>query len=1193
MEKFFHKVSTSILLVSKNVFTSILLVSSLVLNAQDFAKGTLIVKFAPEVKVSAEKGYITTGIESIDRLTEKYSVKSADKLFQNYKPAKANREVIIQGKTVKVPTLTNIYKLTLNENTDILKAVKEYSKMPGVLYAEPDYIAHSCTTPNDSYFGEQWGLNKIQAEAAWDTTTGDSSVIIGFIDTGIDTAHPDIVNNLWINKDETPDNSIDDDGNGFVDDVYGWNFVDNNNNPNDGAGHGTHCAGTAGAVTNNAAGVAGVSWKSKLMAVKVLNNNGSGTYSDIEEGIVYAAQNGAKIINMSLGGYFYSPTWEAALTNAYITSVLVGAAGNDAKSDSFYPAALPMVLAVSATDSLDKKWDGSNYGFWVDLSAPGYNIYNTTKLNGYARFTGTSCSAPFVSGVAALVATYNPTFSPGAIMNMITANTDFIDSLNPTYAGKLGTGRLNAYLALTGSTNPKLVVFNDTIKDPTGDNDGVPDISETANLILILQNNGMDVNGVSAILHADDIDITISDSTAVFGNLLARENKSNSADVFTFSVSDSCPQHNVLFKLYLSAGAYTDTVEFSIATSNTRDETGVISTNTIWKKGTHIVKGNVKVNSGITLTIEPGTEIKLDSAKTIMIDGTLNAIGTETDSIIFTKNSPDTTKRWGTLNFKSGAKSNLQYCRIEWAGKSGIDSDDGDTLYVANSTISNNLSSGWGGGISNSGVMTITNSTVSNNYASDYGGGICNDGNANYGGSLIVTNSKISDNSGNMGGIVNINQGSLIVTNSMISHNHGGGVSTSWGTEITISNNLFLNNFSSQNGSSINAFQASVNSTIIRNNTIVDTTSFCAIYGIDSLRFNNLLATHCAIRNMNVNNIPAGSNYWGTTKTAKIDSLIYDFNEDFNLGTVNYTPFLTSPSRSAPPYLDSIRVNPNPVGIETLKVYLTFSKPMNINVAPKVLFAIDAPVFDTLNTHSFDGLWADSMHWNGYYVVDAMVMDTTYRIKVSDARDDSFPFPILTDTRGIFRVYTAGSVSRELITANVPAGIKLSWHHSSVINLLGYNIYRDTLSGGPYKLVNSTVITDTAYTDTTTPHGKTSYYVYTILDNNFKESSYSSEASATVGVEELSVPKVFALSNPNPNPFTNHSTLMYQLPVKSNVSLRLFDLTGRCIKTLVDEIKIPGYYKVDLKSKDYPAGIYFAKFAAGSYKETKKLVLMK
>ncbi|MDD5530203.1 MAG: S8 family serine peptidase [bacterium] len=1303
MKKFFKLVSASILLAS-----------SFILNAQDFAKGTLIVKFAPEVKPFAEKGSFTTGIESIDKLASKYGIKEANELFKNYKPVKSIREVIIQGKTVKVPSLANIYKLTLDENADVLKAVKDYSNMPGVVYAEPDYIAHSCATPNDTYFGEQWGLTKIQAEAAWDTTTGDSSVVIGILDTGIDTAHPDIVNNLWVNKDEIPNNSIDDDGNSFIDDVYGWNFVSNNNNPNDDAGHGTHCAGIAGAVTNNSAGVAGVSWKSKVMAVKVLNNNGTGLYSNIALGIVYAAANNAKVINMSLGGYASSVLLENALINAYATSVPVAAAGNDNKEQLFYPACLSTVIAVAATDSLDIKWDGSNYGSWVDLSAPGVGIYNT-RLNDYARFTGTSQAAPFVSGVAALIAAHKPGFSTGAIMNMIVNNTESIDTLNPTYAGKIGNGRLNARLALTGNLLPILAMFGDTIKDPAGDNDGVPDAGETVNLVITLQDNGMDATSVSAILHTDDADITVTDSTAGFGTILAREKKANSGDVFTFSLSGGCPQHNALFRLEITSnsGAYRDTIEFSIGTQNTFNVSGMITTNTLWTKDKlYIVTNPVIVQSGVTLTIEPGTEIRVKSGKMIRIDGELIAKGDSADTIKFTSN--DTIPKpgsWYGIRFTNSATdalydssgnylsgSILEYCSIQYAGPAI--NYDSTSLFIHKCLIANNFrrdsaisSSSYGGGIALSysgGVikdnsiinnkvkhiggaqeaygggiggqdvltLTISGNIIDSNKAegdwlsSGSGGGIYLSMRMTAGNTLKLTGNTIINNSGgsNQSGseeqcngnggpeftfynisnnyignnIGSVDGGAIMVwggfdslskvSNNLVENNLGNGIVFINGASGIISNCRIINNksYGVCNIGSINNSIICVDSNVIagndsggikvttstgyretkeiKYNTIINN-SGPGIKGekINEVHHNNILwNTGYDFKNTSSVSMVADSNWWGTTNTDTIDEHIWDMNDDpMNIGLVTYTTLLTSPDRAAPPYLDSVQIYPEPAGIETLYTHLTFSKPMDTTVAPVVTFGIDT----NLTQYEVSGKWADLMHWNGNYSINEMVVDSTYRIQVAGACDSAFVIPI--DTRHTFRVYTAGSASRELIAGNIVSGVKLSWHHSSIANLLGYNIYRDTLSGGNYELINSTVITDTAYNDTTMPLGKISYYVYTILDNNFNESSYSSEASCFVGVEENSIPKVFALSSPNPNPFTNHTTLMYQIPATSKVSLRLYDLTGRCVKALVDGEKVPGYYKVDLKSKDYPAGIYFAKFAAGSYKETKKLVLMK
>jgi hypothetical protein len=359
---------------------------------------------------------------------------------------------------------------------------------------------------------------------------------------------------------------------------------------------------------------------------------------------------------------------------------------------------------------------------------------------------------------------------------------------------------------------------------------------------------------------------------------------------------------------------------------------------------------------------------------------------------------------------------------------------------------------------------------------------------------------------------------------------------------------------------------------------------------------NNLCATGYAIRNVSTYNISADSNWWNTTNTDTIDERIWDFNDDFNLGEVDYTPFLTSPSRLAPPYLDSLRVYPEPVGVETLYVYLTFSKPMDTTALPIVEFGIDAP---TVNyKYTFNGSWVDSMHWDGWYFIDEMVLDSIYRIRVTEARDDTFPFPIPEDTRHTFRVYTAGSASRELIAKSGTDRITLYWHPAGIPNLLGYNVYRSDTSGGPYRQINSAVITDTSYADTSAPHGKTLYYVYTILDNNFNESSYSSEATVYIGVEESKrIPKVFALSSAHPNPFTGYTQIKYAIPKKSKVSLKVYDITGKLVRTFVDGVKKPGYYVLswdgrDDKNKRLSSGIYFYRLEAGEYRDTKKIILL-
>lgn len=513
------------------------------------AKGVAIVKFAPETnfQIYKDKGIVLTGIPSIDRLNKQYGVTTVRKLFSWQKS-----------------TLSNIYRFTFNESIDVKLVTMEYEKVRSVIYAEPDYIAQTCKVPNDSLFWFQWGLLKIQSPKAWDVETGDSSVIIAILDTGVNTKHPDLEAHIWVNEDEVPNNSLDDDYNGFVDDIHGWNFLYNNNQPLDSSGHGTSVAGIVAAVTNNHIGIAGVDWGAKIMALRVLKNNGQGLYSDIAEAIVYAADNGARVINLSLGAYFYSQVLEEAISYAYPTSVMVGAAGNDNNDVPFYPAYFYKVLAVAATEYEDRKCEFSNYGNWIDLSAPGVGIW-TTDLNGYRGFTGTSAAAPFVSGVAALISSYESGLYAGTIMNKIINTADSIDSLNPFYIGKLGSGRLNAYSALTHSFLPWLCVYDYSIKD---NGNGIPEWGEKVEMIVVLQNNGMDVSEVCGNLHTNDKFITVYDSVAEFGDIFARDRVSNGNDPYIFKIANDCPPHNILFELYITGdyGAYQDTLEFRIGT---------------------------------------------------------------------------------------------------------------------------------------------------------------------------------------------------------------------------------------------------------------------------------------------------------------------------------------------------------------------------------------------------------------------------------------------------------------------------------------------------------------------------------------------------------------------------------------------------------------------------------------------------
>jgi len=353
--------------------------------------------------------------------------------------------------------------LLLHLNSDakdaVLAAIDALRNDPAVAYAEPNYIVHATGIPNDPYFPQLYGMHNtgqsggtvgadIHAVEAWDRHTGNKRVIIGIIDTGIDYLHPDLAANIWQNPGEIPGNGIDDDGNGFVDDVHGYDFVNNDGDPMDDHYHGTHCAGTIGGVGNNGVGVAGVMWNASIAALKFLNSSGSGTTADAIRAVNYAAAMHMQITSNSWGGGGFSQALEDAIAAGGLFVVAAGNSGSDNDVSPQYPASYPLdnIIAVAATDRYDHLASFSCYGHTsVDLGAPGVDIYSCAPGNSYQLLSGTSMATPHVSGACGLVWSYNPLLGPLDVKRIILSSVDTLASLN----GKVVTGgRLNAQKAL-------------------------------------------------------------------------------------------------------------------------------------------------------------------------------------------------------------------------------------------------------------------------------------------------------------------------------------------------------------------------------------------------------------------------------------------------------------------------------------------------------------------------------------------------------------------------------------------------------------------------------------------------------------------------------------------------------------------------------------------------------------------------
>lgn len=472
-------------------------------------------------------------------------------------------------KDVSILGLDRILSVKYNSQIDPFVASSKIKNIDDIEWVEPRFAYPVEFIPNDPNYSAQWNLTKIQANLAWDINRGDTNVVIGIVDTGVDWDHPDIMDNLFINWNENPTNGIDDDNNGYIDDYIGWDFgglsgVPDNNPMEDRPDHGTHVAGIASAVTNNGIGVASIGYKCKLMCVKTTQDNYRDPTSGLPyivfgyEGIIYAANNGAKIINCSWGGGGFSLYGRDAINFANSKGALVvAAAGNENSSSKHYPSDYNYVLSVASTDQGDMKSSFSNYGTSVDVSAPGSGIYSTWQNNTYSYASGTSMASPLAAGLAGLVKSRFPNYSPLQVGEQIRVNCDDIYNVNGSYIDMLGKGRINAYKSLN-ETNSKsvravLYYFSDV---EGGNGNGVIEPGEIIYIGIKYMNYLQSVSGLTIQLESKTQYATVQNGFYNAGTIVAGDTFSNYSSRFSFTVSSSIPANTELsFKLIFSNGS--------------------------------------------------------------------------------------------------------------------------------------------------------------------------------------------------------------------------------------------------------------------------------------------------------------------------------------------------------------------------------------------------------------------------------------------------------------------------------------------------------------------------------------------------------------------------------------------------------------------------------------------------------------
>ena len=664
-------------------------------SAYNYREGELIVKFkdqsAAQIKAPRRTKFRTSGVNSIDATLRALGISEVEELM----PLSGHQPVMrlarsVNGQTVTAPAMNRVYLMRYNKAKvrNVEEAVAKLAKLKDVEYAEPNRIVYAlggaeamaaqskaldeaqqqtaggenrAVSFNDPLFGNQWGLQSMQIPLLWqEPFITNKRPVIAILDTGVDIDHPDLKANIWTNAKEADGaEEYDDDGNGFNDDVHGWDFVNQTGRIGDWNGHGTHCAGIAAAVGGNGIGIVGANPDALIMPVTVMQSDGTGDVATIIKGIDYAVANGADIISMSFGSYGESKAEEQALGRAYQKAVLVAAAGNDGKClnhehlekgqtapKPMYPASYTFVLGVQAMDSEGNitDWsnyddDGPTYSEWgeaklynYELLAPGVNIESTYPGGNYKSLNGTSMATPMVAGaLSRLIQTKEYVNKEYLFGDLINACSE--------------TGGLDIYKAFSIKDEdriPELSFVTYEMDDSTnvGDGDGRPDASEVIDFYPIVRNSWGKAKNIKLSIELGENEdpqiVELIKKEADFGAELSAYGKGKSDEPLRIKINNKCAD-NRRIRLVLKGtcdgmeGEFTQ--EITLTVENGVEIGGVIKKDmTLYPNVHYIVTKNLAIPEGVTLTIKPGT--KLEFKDTYFTNkGTINATG-KPDSLI-------------------------------------------------------------------------------------------------------------------------------------------------------------------------------------------------------------------------------------------------------------------------------------------------------------------------------------------------------------------------------------------------------------------------------------------------------------------------------------------------------------------------------------------------------------------------------
>lgn len=1082
--------------------------------------GQLIVKFhdRSDIRVDAQDNRrfsSPTRNTSINTVLAEYNVQSIEQLLPNFQmPAQTRSAKSFGGQDVEERDLSQLHLITLNANDsrneyELMEALKELDE---VEFAEPNYICYALGTPvqepisemlrsehnrrnsrdggnsansyttNDPMYAMQWGIPACHIDQLLTAPKIHSNwrPIIAIIDTGVDPEHPDLQGNIWTNSSEDGGAArADDDGNGFVDDIHGWDFVNQTGEMHDFNSHGTHCAGIAAAVGNNGIGITGACPDAYIMPVTVMQSDGTGDIATIIQGINYAAQNGADIISMSIGTYAYSIALEQALGQAYQTAVLVAAAGNDGRAIDvrcadiqaapMFPAAFTFVFGVQATKHLpdligyranfsNYDCDGPSYSQYseeqlynYELSAPGANIMSTVPNGQYRSYNGTSMACPLVAGgIASLLQRRDYQTKEILFGDLINYSSEFMPV--DFWAAYSADSVAPAMLQMVA------IEINDTLN---GDGSMYADAGEHLQLYPTIRTMWGPADSVQIWLEFQEFEdtttLSIEQKYATLGIPLSSYAKAKSLNPIEVVVdSNVVDGRHISLTLCAAAPNAPDTLRhnFVLEVTNGVKLHGVLVGNhTLYPNVQYIVTDNLAMQAGDTLFIKPGTTLKIKDG--CNINATIFAIGKPDSMITFTKT--DLGYGWGKLTSDGGV---LDYCRIEYCNclttnrNAFANSDFHLKLEVRNSIIKNS-----NGNTFNNSVYavqsTFTSLTSSSVPFSSFGHALFNYCN-------------IVGNSGRGCFIGNLNEERDLYLNSLFQD-----------IRIFLGNNIYGND-------------------------------------LYTLRSNGYT----------VSVVTLDTNYYGTLNENIIRQHIYDLTTPNSTSGVflDLSKRASRPSALAHGIVWKVEVNgydaqdefdsiiPLGVGTHEFKVY--FNRAMDTSVTPMLAMGVRPPYTQTaISENSF---WsADSTIYTAHVTLTGRsAIDGLNRIYVANAQDNEhFEIPF-ENQRFNVNIASSGSMSAGFQATAGIGKVDLEWNDQEVNyeDFLGFNIYRyqydslltnrhyvsgvgyvyDTIWGPTDTIrLNTALIQDTLFTDFNVVPGERYYYFYKILSTSLTENSPS------------------------------------------------------------------------------------------------------